>query len=118
MTFNNAIASVPVKDLSTAVAWYEQLLGKPPDSRPMAELAEWRFDGGGWLQLYQLPERAGASSVTLAVSDLDGHADRLTQRGVDTSVRTTNPRVRTVMITDPDGNHVALAETSDPSIAH
>jgi len=25
----------------------------------MTNVAEWKFDRGGWLQVYQLPERAG-----------------------------------------------------------
>jgi predicted enzyme related to lactoylglutathione lyase len=118
MAFKNAIASVAVRDLETAIRWYEELLGKPPDSRPMTELAEWRFDGGGWLQVYHLPERAGAGSVTLAVSGLDDLTARLARRGIDTRQRTQEPRIRTLMIVDPDGNHIALAEAADPSFAH
>jgi hypothetical protein len=37
----------------------------------MAEVAEWKFDRGGWLQVYENAERAGAGSCTLAVSNLD-----------------------------------------------
>lgn len=66
MSIDNAIASMAVKDLKTAITWYEQLLGKPPDSLPMPEVAEWKFPRGGWLQVYQLPERAGHGSCTLA----------------------------------------------------
>ena len=36
----------------------------------MPEVAEWKFERGGWLQVYQLPERAGGGSCTLAVSDI------------------------------------------------
>ena len=71
MSIDNAIASMAVKDLKTAITWYEQLLGKPPDSLPMPEVAEWKFPRGGWLQVYQLPERAGHGSCTLAVSSID-----------------------------------------------
>ena len=60
MGIENAIASLAVRDLGTSVAWYERVLGKPADSRPMPELAEWRFERGGWLQLYRGPERAGS----------------------------------------------------------
>ena len=70
MTIKNALASIAVKDLAAAVRWYKRVLGKPPDARPMAEVAEWKFDRGGWLQVYQLPERAGKGSLTLAVSNL------------------------------------------------
>ena len=51
MSIMNALASVAVNDLNYAVRWYEKLLGKPPDSRPMAEVAEWKFERGGWLQV-------------------------------------------------------------------
>ena len=37
----------------------------------MPEVAEWKFARGGWLQVYQLPERAGSGSCTLAVSDIE-----------------------------------------------
>jgi len=117
MTITNALASVAVRDLAAAVRWYERVLGKPPDSRPMAEVAEWKFDRGGWLQVYQLPERAGNGSLTLAVNSLDEQLQHLDGLGIDTRQRSSGAKVKTVMITDPDGNHIAFAEASDPSMA-
>ena len=117
MPIENALASVAVADLSAAVEWYTRVLGKPPDSRPMPELAEWKFERGGWLQVYQLPERAGSGSCTLAVSHIDGHVAQLTSLGIDASQRSSNDRVKTVMIADPDGNHIAFAEAIDTSMA-
>ena len=117
MTIDNAIASLAVNDLAAAVAWYQALLGRGADSRPMPEVAEWRFPRGGWLQIYQLPERAGRGSVTLAVSNIDDTVAHVQKLGVDTSQRTSGARVRTLMIVDPDGNHIAFAETRDPTMA-
>jgi hypothetical protein len=57
----------------------------------MPEVAEWKFERGGWLQVYELPERAGRGSFTLAVSDIDevvAHAQKL---GID---RATGRRVQ------------------------
>ena len=71
MKIENAIASIAVKDLRSAAAWYERLFGRAPNSTPMPEVAEWKFPRGGWLQVYQLPERAGAGSCTLAVDDIE-----------------------------------------------
>src|ERR1700675_2133259 len=65
MPILNALASVAVKNLAAAVVWYEKVFGRPPDSRPMPEVAEWGFERGGGLQVYQLPERAGSGSFTL-----------------------------------------------------
>ena len=84
----------------------------------MPEVAEWSFERGGWLQVYQLPERAGSGSFTLAVSSIEEQIAHLTKLRIDTSKRTTGDRVKTLMINDPDGNHIAFAEALDPTLAH
>ncbi len=83
----------------------------------MSELAEWRFPHGGWLQIYQLPERAGTGSATLAVSDLNAVVAHAKNLGIDTSQTRSNAMVKTLMIVDLDGNHLAFAEAKDPNIA-
>jgi len=117
MSIRNALASVAVKDLKSASQWYEQLFGRPPDSRPMSEVAEWKFEQGGWLQVYQLPERAGKGSVTLAVNNLEQHIGELKKSGIDAGAPMRSAKVNVVMIKDPDGNSIALAEALDPSMA-
>jgi predicted enzyme related to lactoylglutathione lyase len=117
MKIENAIASVAVKDLRAASAWYGKLFRRPADSTPMPEVAEWKFERGGWLQVYELPARAGAGSCTLAVSDIVEVIAHLQSLGIDTSKADSGAKVKTVMITDPDGNHLAFAETIDPSMA-
>lgn len=116
MAIDNALASVAVKDLGPAAEWYAKVLGRPADHRPMPEVAEWAFPAGGGLQVYQQPERAGAGSLTLSVDDLDGEVARLQRLGIDTGQRTSSDKVRTLMIVDPDGNHVAFAEAHDPAM--
>jgi predicted enzyme related to lactoylglutathione lyase len=117
VSIKNVLASVAVKDMNSAVKWYEKLFGRPADSKPMPEVAEWKFEGGGWLQVYQLPERAGSGSFTLAVSGMEEQVARLEKLDIDTSQRTSGKKVKTLMITDPDGNHIAFAEAIDPSLA-
>ena len=67
--------------------------------------------------MYHLPERAGNGSFTLAVDDIDSVESWLAAIGIDTSQRSSNDRVDTLMVTDPDGNHVAFAEAHDPALA-
>jgi predicted enzyme related to lactoylglutathione lyase len=110
MTINNALASVAVKDIKTAVQWYEKVIGRPADSTPMPELAEWQFPIGGGLQVYALPERAGSCSCTLLVSDIDAEAARLKKQGVATGAQTSGMQVKVFMIKDPDGNSIAFAQ--------
>lgn len=116
MTLRNALASVAVRDLGRARAWYEEWLGRKGSS-PMPEVVEWVFPNGGGLQVYQLPERAGQGSFTLVVEDIESEVRRLQALGIDASQRSSSERVKTVIITDPDGNHIALAEAFDPSLA-
>jgi predicted enzyme related to lactoylglutathione lyase len=116
MTIRNVLASVAVKDLKIAVTWYQQVFGRPADSTPMPELAEWKFPEGGWLQVYTLPERAGGCSCTLAVSNLDEET-KLRKLGVPTGQRTSSAQVKTIMIKDPDGNSIALAEALSSNMA-
>ena len=118
MPIENAIASVAVKDLKSAVSWYEKLFERSPDSTPMPEVAEWKFPRGGWLQVYQLPERAGHGSFTLAVTDIEKVIEHARKLGLDTSQTSLGVQVKTLMIQDPDGNSIAFAEAIDKSMAH
>jgi catechol 2,3-dioxygenase-like lactoylglutathione lyase family enzyme len=117
MSIRNAIASLAVRNIDASLAWYERLLGRPADSRPMTELCEWKFDRGGWLQLYKGDERAGSGSVTLAVASLDEQISAIRNAGLDPGEPIISEKVKVVMINDPDGNSIAFAEALDPMIA-
>jgi hypothetical protein len=83
----------------------------------MEMLAEWKFERGGWLQVYELPERAGNCSCTLSVSSMKEQIERLGELNIDVSKTTSDEKVKTLMITDPDGNHIAFAEAIDLTLA-
>lgn len=117
MSIDNVLASVAVADLEAAVAWYARLLGRPADKRPMAEVAEWSFPRGGVLQVYALAERAGQGSCTLAVSDLEAEIRKLDAMQVDTRQRASAESVKTVMVQDPSGNHIALAQALTDAVS-
>ena len=117
MPIRNAIASLAVRDLDASLAWYERLLGRPADSRPMAELGEWKFERGGWLQVYQGAERAGSGSVTLTVTSLEEQISVIRDAGMDPGEPIISAKVKVVMLKDPDGNSIAFAEAIDPTIA-
>ncbi|HEY7133851.1 MAG TPA: VOC family protein [Acidimicrobiia bacterium] len=108
MTMTNVFASVAVRDLGPAVAWYERIFGAP-DARPMSEVVEWYFPEGGALQVYAGPERAGQGSFTVAVTDIDDQAAALEAAGVRSPEPSRGPQFETIMIKDPDGNSIAFA---------
>jgi hypothetical protein len=57
----------------------------------------------GWLRFY-------------AGSSLDDQVMRLKKLGIDMRQRSSGDMVKTLMITDPDGDHLAFAEAIEPSM--
>ena len=110
MSIRNVLAGVAVRDLEAAVRWYARLLGRDADSKPMPEVAEWKFDRGGWLQVFHDEKRAGASSLTLAVDDLDATLEALQRKGLSAGQKTDSTSVRTALLEDPDGNRIVVAQ--------
>jgi hypothetical protein len=117
MSIDNALAGIAVKDLQAGMAWYQQLIGRPADTRPMPEVAEWKFPAGGWIQLFEDGARAGHSSLTLAVSGLHDHVRALRSKGVPVGDPFGSKRVKVAMVKDPDGNRVVLAEAFTADMA-
>ncbi|ANB10348.1 glyoxalase [Streptomyces ambofaciens] len=111
MSFTHVLAVAPVSDIEPAVAWYERLLGRPADARPMPGLADWHISPSGWLQVFQDPEHAGASLVNLVVDDLDQTLSDLAGRDIAAgAVQPGSRNVRFAAVHDPDGNRVTLIE--------
>ncbi|MBD3007884.1 MULTISPECIES: VOC family protein [unclassified Streptomyces] len=101
----------PVRDIDIAVAWYERLLGRPADTRPMPSLADWHLTAGGWLQVFEDPEHAGSTLLNLEVPELDSALAGLAERGLAAGpVLTGGVRTRIAALEDPDGNRVTLLE--------
>ena len=59
--------------------------------------------------MYQLFERGGSASCTLAVSTMEEVVAHVERFGIDASQRSSGARAKTLMIVDPDGNHIAFA---------
>ncbi len=101
----------PVRDIDIAVAWYERLLGRPADRRPMASLADWHLTASGWLQVFEDPAHAGSTLLNLEVPSLDAALSEVAERGLTAGpVQTGGVRTRFAALEDPDGNRVTLLE--------
>ncbi|WP_367125972.1 VOC family protein [Streptomyces phytohabitans] len=111
MDIARVLMVAPVRDVETAVTWYERLLGRPADSRPMPSLADWHLTAGGWLQVFEDPDRAGSTYLNLEVPELDRAVAELAARGlVAGPVRPGGTRTRFASLDDPDGNRITLLE--------
>lgn len=114
MEIKNVLAGVAVTNLAVSTGWYSKLFGREPDQTSMTNLAEYRFPGGGWLQVFVDEVRAGQSSITLAVDDLDVWIVHAGTRGMDAKDTQRGDFAHTSILSDPDGNRVVLAEARSP----
>jgi hypothetical protein len=114
MAIVNALAGIMVNNLAAAIVWYENILDRPPDTRPMEGLAEWKLHDGGWIQVYEDHERAGHSSVTFAVTGFEAHLDQLKAKAIPVEATTRSDYVKTATVRDPSGNRVVFAELAEP----
>jgi catechol 2,3-dioxygenase-like lactoylglutathione lyase family enzyme len=71
--------------------------------------------GAGWLYVLVDAGKAGGSIVTLLVDDLDERLADLAARDVETGpLREIPHAVRSVWITDPDGNRIQIGQPLAP----
>jgi glyoxylase I family protein len=101
------LAGVPATDVDRALAWYERVLGRAPDTR-----ATWQLAEGGGIAIVCDAERAGTAAITFVVEDLDDSLAVLAERGIAPGhVETVRGRMRKSVVTDPDGNRLTFAES-------
>jgi catechol 2,3-dioxygenase-like lactoylglutathione lyase family enzyme len=111
LTINVLFAGVPVAELHAALAWYERLLGGPPDLVPNESERLWRLTDGGWVYVVEDAERAGGGLLTLIVDDMDAHLAELEGRGIEAGeIEAISETTKKAVIVDPDGNRITFGE--------
>jgi catechol 2,3-dioxygenase-like lactoylglutathione lyase family enzyme len=109
-SFGYLFAGVAVADLAAEVDWFSRLFGRPPDILPNADEAMWTAAASGSVYLVRRPDRAGNAHVTLAVADIDRWIAELAGRGIEPLRTETVPAGRKLVLADPEGNEINLAE--------
>ena len=111
MAITEFFAGIAVADFGSMLAWYERLLGKPPDFFPHEREAVWRVTEHAWIYVVADAERAGKALLTILVDDLDDHVAQLAVRGLEPTKRETYSNgVRKVTYRDPDGNEIGIGQ--------
>jgi predicted enzyme related to lactoylglutathione lyase len=106
-------AGIAVADFEAALVWYERLWGRPPDIVPNDDEVMWRITEAGWMYVLADSERAGASFVSVAVSDLDYIVAQLADRGLATEpIEIVGDAGRKATAVDPEGNRVSFIEVT------
>jgi hypothetical protein len=111
MGITYVFAGLVVANRNQAAAWYERLLGRPPDFLPNDAEAVWQVAGTASLYLLADADRAGRGVMTLVVDDLGASLAEIAGRGIVTGAIEEIPGAgRKAVMTDPDGNAVSLVE--------
>ena len=107
-------AVVPVRDYGEAHPWYERLLGEPPEFEAHETECVWRIGEEGYLAVNEDADRAGRTSVTIFVDDLDAVAAEIEARGITPAKRETYSNgVRKATFRDADGNEIGFGGPPD-----
>lgn len=102
-----------VSDRKKALEWFEVFFGRAADEI-IGEECLWQLGENAWVVVDDRDvraERVGKAMVTLGVNDLDDFLARLAAHGIaHEPVETYSNGVRHVVVPDPDGNSLSLAE--------
>lgn len=102
-------AGIPVRDYTTATAWYERLFGSPPAFQPNDTEAVWELAEHRYVFIEVRPERAGHALHTVFVGDFDARIAQIAERGLKPLQRETYSNgVRKATFHDPDGNEIGF----------
>jgi catechol 2,3-dioxygenase-like lactoylglutathione lyase family enzyme len=104
---------MPVRDRTKALEWFAAFFGRPADE-VIGEEYLWRVGENAWVVVDDREvrtDRVGQAMITLGVTDLDDILARLAAHGIGHEpVDTYSNGVRHVVVVDPDGNSLSLAE--------
>ena len=102
-------AGIPIADYTTALAWYERLLGSPPAFVPNEIEAVWELAEHRYLYIEQRPGHAGHGKHTIFVDNLDAIIAQIADRGLEPAMKETyESGVRKITYRDPDGNEIGF----------
>jgi catechol 2,3-dioxygenase-like lactoylglutathione lyase family enzyme len=102
-------AGFPVSDLERAAAWYEQLIGLGPSTRPNDVEAVWQLGEHTHVYVELRPEHAGHARNTVFVDDFEERIGDSAARGIEPVEQEIYANgVRHATFRDPDGNEFCL----------
>jgi catechol 2,3-dioxygenase-like lactoylglutathione lyase family enzyme len=108
-TYLDLFTGIPVTDYTTALEWYERLLGSPPAFFPTDTEAVWELAEHRYVYIVQQPHHAGHARLTVFVADLDALIALVADRGIDPVERATYANgVRKITYRDRDGNEIGF----------
>ena len=115
MNIKNVFVSVHASDFSGLSDWWSNLLERKWDRQPMPSCHEWDLTESVFFQVLDDAQHSGRTTVTLKVTGLDDHVERLRGFGInipDPVDVVGFDSLRYCQFNDPEGNEVGLLEGS------
>lgn len=106
---DSVIPVLPVDTLASVHDFYKALLGET-DIEPADGVAEWEVAPGHYVQVCEVPERAGTGAVILGSTDIDALIQDLRKKGVEVSDAEDYGVVKVAVVLDPAGNEIQFAQ--------
>lgn len=113
------IIEVRTGDFAAGLAWYERLLGRPPDVETHGEIARWEVMPYCWLQVAGGAPAPGFGPLRIGSANIETDRDRVVDAlGVAvTEIRRIEGVLAWCDFDDPFGNHLGLfQDLSDVTI--
>ncbi|MGH2442655.1 MAG: VOC family protein [Chloroflexota bacterium] len=117
MNINYVFAGLVVSNRDQAVDWYQRLLGRAPTFLPNDAEAVWQLTSSSSVYLLADAQHAGQGVLTVLVEHLETTLEQIGARGITAGPIETIPDAgRKSVVTDPDGNAIAIIEIADSRV--
>jgi catechol 2,3-dioxygenase-like lactoylglutathione lyase family enzyme len=101
-------AGIPVRDFSSALQWYQRLLGAEPAFSPHDVEAVWQLAEDRFVYIVEAPERAGGAVGMIWVDDPVSEVARISARGLEPVEVEKHGTVWKYVFRDADGNETGI----------
>jgi hypothetical protein len=101
-------AGIPVRDFTSAVQWYERLLGAEPAFYPNDVEAVWQLAEDRYVYVVEAPERAGGAIGMIWVDDPVAEVSKISNRGLEPVDVEKHGTVWKYVFHDADGNETGI----------
>ena len=101
-------AGIPVRDYTSAVDWYRQLLGAEPAFYPNDIEAVWQLAEDRYVYIIEAPERAGGAVSMIWVDDPVSEVAKISERGLEPVDVEKHDTVWKYVFHDADGNETGI----------
>jgi predicted enzyme related to lactoylglutathione lyase len=115
MKIDYLFAAMFVSNIEASESFYTKVLSREPDDRPMDTLVQWRGFSNAGIQLFKDAAKAGNSTMTIVVSDIEKTKLILKNQGIDLGHAQQGEFGKIAQLSDPDGNNITFAEPPENS---